>query len=455
MIEISIPEGLRTRIERMRLLREPSHEALHSAIELEERPPPESLARLIAAICAFLLLGLLWSVITRVDIIARASGTVIPAADVIAIQHAEGGNVAAILVREGETVTAGQTLLRLAPASTESQRNQLSARRASLVLSVERERAVADGRAPDFGTVIEGFEPQKAEEQLRYEADRASTTQQRNVLASQLEQQRAEAKRLDNQITAFERDRKAVEEELSVKRGLFKKGLSTRDRVYSAQRDASDLENRLVNLRDERIRTDRSIAEAQHKLAESDSEVRAKARTKANELLAELAETDQQLGSAEDRAARLAIKAPAAGIVKGLTVKSINAVVRPGETILEVVPTGERMIVRAQVRPQDIGNVRPGQTADVKIGAYDFATYGSLSGRVERISASTFQDQAGAPFYEAAIGLDKDYYGKDPMRLKVLPGMTAEVDVKLGRRSILSYLLRPVTRGWTDAFHER
>jgi HlyD family type I secretion membrane fusion protein len=440
---------------RLRLLREPSHEALNGAIELEERPPPESLTRLVGILCALMIFVVLWSVVTRVDVVVRAGGAVLPAGDIIAIQHAEGGNVAEILVSDGEAVTAGQPLIKLAPSVTQAEQNRLLARRAALLLTIERERAVAEGRAPDFGGVVVGHEAQKLEQELLYKAAREAGREQRNVLASQLAQRRAEDERLLTQIRALERDAAIAEEELRVRKGLFKKGLTTRDRYYSAQRDASDLQARLANLRGERAELANSIAEAQHKLAELDSDMRARAREKISQSLAELEEVEQALASASDRTRRLTITAPVDGIVKGLVAKSLNAVIRPGEMIAEIVPVNERMVVKAHVRPQDIGQVRVGDPVEVRVLTFDFTTYGSLDGTVERISASTFQGEDGQAYYSAIIALKKAYFGKDPRLARVFPGMTAEIDIKTGRRSIMSYLLKPVTRGWNSAFRER
>jgi HlyD family type I secretion membrane fusion protein len=402
-----------------------------------------------------MILIIVWSLVTHVDVVVRAAGEVTPAGDVIAIQHAEGGNVAEILVGDGEAVAAGQVLLRLAPADTLSERNRFLARRATLVLTIERERAVAEGRTPDFDGVVTGFEAQKLEQRLLYNAERNADIEQRNVLASQLAQQRDEDERLANQIKALEQDAANAEEELQVRARLFKKGLATRDRYYTAQRDASDLRARLANLNDERARNANSVAEAQHKLAENDSDIRAKAREKAAQSLSDLEEVEQALASASDRTRRLNITSPVAGVVKGLVVKSLNAVVRPGETIAEIVPTGARMVVTAQIRPQDIGQIRAGDPVDVRVLTFDFTTYGSLAGTVERISASTFQSEEGRTYYKGIIALKKAYFGKDPAAARVLPGMTAEVDIKTGRRSIMSYLLKPVTRGWNSAFRER
>lgn len=439
---------------RLKLLRNPGYTALNQAIELEEMPPPRSLKRLISIVCGFIGLGLLWAMVTHVPIVARADGQVMPAGDVIAIQHLEGGIVSEIAVEEGETVKASQTLVRLAPLDTESQFKQLTSRRASLVLSIERQRAIAEGRAPAFDKAIDGFVAQKSEQASFYTAQLETAKAQQNVLASQLAQRRSDLERLKNQIEGLERDVASAEAELEVREGLFKKGLTTRDRFYAAQRDTSELKNNLINTQDELSRVTSEITEAEQRLAEFDNQTRSDAREAVNKLVAELGEVDEALTNLKSRKDRLNIQSPVTGIVKGLTVQSVNSVVKPGETILEVVPTGDRMVVTANVKPQDIGRIRAGQRVDVRVAAFDFATYGSLTGKIERISASTFQDQRGNFFYKARIELDKAYFGRKPNRNRVLPGMTVEVDIRTGVRSIMSYMLKPVARSWQSAFHE-
>ncbi|MEL7029433.1 MAG: HlyD family efflux transporter periplasmic adaptor subunit, partial [Pseudomonadota bacterium] len=197
------------------------------------------------------------------------------------------------------------------------------------------------------------------------------------------------------------------------------------------------------------------ILEAAKKIEEFDSQTQSELRQAKADLNLELAEVEQGLADFGGRSARLTMTAPASGVVKGLTVNAVNAVVQAGETVLEIVPIAERMVVSAQVSPAEVSRVQPGQPASVRVAAYDSSSYGSLDGVVELVSASTFQDERGETFYRAIISLEKAHFGEDPARNKVLPGMSVQADIKTGSKSILGYLLKPVSRGWSNAFHER
>lgn len=159
---------------------------------------------------------------------------------------------------------------------------------------------------------------------------------------------------------------------------------------------------------------------------------------------------DNELG----REGRLDIKAPVAGIVMGLSVKAINAVVKPSEALMQIVPTNEPLVVMADVQPQDIAYVALGQHATVRISAFDYSTYGTLSGTVDRISAATFSDRDGREFYKIRVRLERDYFGSDTNANRVIPGMDAQADVKTGERSVLTYLLKPVARTLDTALRE-
>lgn len=163
----------------------------------------------------------------------------------------------------------------------------------------------------------------------------------------------------------------------------------------------------------------------------------------------------QSLVRLQDRVQRLQITAPVGGIVQGLTVTSINAVVEPGQVILRVVPVDDELIVESRISPRDIGHVHPGQQADVRFDSYDYARFGSISGTVRRISPSTYLDEHRNPYYRAEIRLSKYYLADQPAALRIIPGMTVQADIRTGSKSILDYLVKPISRGFATAFRER
>jgi HlyD family type I secretion membrane fusion protein len=439
---------------RVRLLYDPGVVPLNQAIELEERAPSNAGTQLVFAICALVVLSVLWAVLTRVDSVANAHGRVVPAGDVVAVQHLEGGVIAKILVAEGEHVKVGQPLLRLAALDTEGRLGQWHAKRAAHLLAIEGQRAFIERRLPKFEGVVPGFENQKAEQSALYTARVQALETQRMVLTSQLEQRRSEVGRLSAQVKALSRDVESAESEVTMRGTLFEQKLTTRERLFNARRDASDRQKQYMNTRDQYGRTANEVIEFERKLKELDAGSQAEAQTAISQHTSDLAEVEAVLKNEQGREGRLTVKAPVSGIVMGLVAKSINAVVRPGDTLMEIVPTQEALVISADVVPQDIAQVTLGQRADVRVSAYDYATYGTLQGKVSRISATTFSDPEGRQFYKVRIQLDRDYFGANPHDARILPGMDVEVDVKTGSRSVFAYLVKPVSKVWNTALRE-
>jgi len=439
---------------KVKLLFDPGVVPINLAIELEERPPSKSWSQLVYGICGLIVLAVLWSAVTRVDIVTNARGRVVPAGELVAIQHLEGGVIAEILVSEGEQVRKGQTLLRLAPLDTEGRLEQLRTKRAAHLLAMEGERAIFEGRTPSFEKIVTGFLKQKAEQMSLFNARMQALEAERTVLSAQTAQRESEVARLSSQLIVLRRDSQIAEEELVMRQDLFNRKLTTRDRFYGAQRDAADRQKQRMNARDQLVTAERELSEYERKLKELDARTRAEAQEAIAKQTAELGEVEAALSNEQGRARRLNLTAPVTGLVSGLSVKAINAVVKPGETLMELVPTQDPLIVMAQVTPQDIGQVELGQRADVRVSAFDYAMFGTLEGKVDRISATTFADQDGRQFYRVRVRLARDYFGDSPKEGRLLPGMEVEVDVKTGARSILAYILKPVTRTWDTALKE-
>lgn len=439
---------------KVKLLADPGVVPLNQAIELEERPPAASLTQLVYALFGLIALALLWAMLTRVDVVTNAPGRVAPVGDTVAVQHLEGGVIADILVAEGEHVRKGQPLLRLAALDTEGRLEQLQAKRAAHLIAMEGERAIVEDRAPAFDKIVGGFVRQKAEQLLLYNARKQAVEAERTVLAAQKSQRESEVARLSSQLIVLRRDERIAQEELALRTDLFERKLTTRDRYYGAQRDAADRQKQRLNARDQLSRAEGELAEYDRKRTEFEARTRAEAQASIAKHTADLAEVDAALRNEQGRAKRLNLTAPVAGIVSGLAVKAVNAVVKPGETLMEIVPTDVPLVVIAEVAPQDIAQISIGQHADIRVSAFDYATFGTLEGKVDRVSATTFADQNGRQFYKVRVRLARDRFGEGPRAARILPGMEVEADVKTGARSILAYMLKPVTRTWDTALKE-
>ena len=429
---------------------------LVQSIRLEESPPPRVLRTLILLITLLLGAAIVWAAITPVNEVAKAQGEVVPAGSIQAVQHLEGGIVSEILVRDGDIVEAGDILMRLSPSSTRAELDQIAARRASLLLEAERLRAFAANRQPDFEAIGAGHDELVRDQQAIHTVQETSRDRQLAVLNTEVERTNAELALLSNRLAALRRQEALLVEELEILRALAADGIEPAVELLGSERELERLGAEIGGTVDSIFVTENALAAAIDRVDELEVRLRSDALTAMGDVTAELAEVSQTLVRLNDRVDRLDIRTPVRGIVKGLEVRTINAVIAPGELIMEIVPLADELVVEARVSPRDVGHVEAGQRAEVRVSSYDFARFGSVAGEVRQISAATFLDEAtGEPFYRVVVALEQDHVGTQPERNRIIPGMTVEADILTGAKTILEYLLRPVYRGLTGAFHER
>lgn len=428
---------------------------LVQSIELEETEPPHILTTASFVMCAIVFAALAWAAITKVDQVASATGQITPAGSIQAVQHLEGGVVKEILVRDGDVITEGTPLIRLSPIEAQADLDQLRGRAAKNALELERNRALIDGRRPEFDEQVDGFHNLKLDQMALYKNQIKNTASQKAVFEAQLEQRLADQRRLKNRLTALETDKKLLDQELATRQKLFDDGLTTRLALLDIQRQHASAAVDIKETFDQMRGADEAVIEAETRIIEFENKTRTDILAQIGELGGELAETNESIKRADARADRADIRSPIDGVVKGLAVNAVNAVVQPGQTLLEIVPTGEELVVEAELQPQYVGQVYIGQEVDVRINSYDFATFGSIKGKLRRISASTFQTERGELYYRAIVELEKNYVGGNPDQHHILPGMTVQANIITGEKSILDYLLKPVYRGFSQSFTEK
>jgi len=428
---------------------------LIQSIELEESEPPKLASALVYTICGLASAAIIWAAITQVKETAVAEGKVIPKTEIQAIQHLEGGIVSEIHVREGDIVQAGDLLLKMSPTVTQSRLDQLQERQASILLEMERFRAIASDREPAFDDIVTGYNGLKENQAAIFINQREASRRERDVLQRQLDQELSEEKRLEAKVKSLQVDLKLLQDELATQTELFEKGLSTRLSFLNSQRQESQVRGSIDETLELLNAVKSSIAEAQERIGEIDSSGRSDALSRVGELRAELGEVQQQLEGMQYLANRLEISSPVDGIVQAMTLKAVNAVAQPGETLLEIVPIDDELLIEARINPADIGHVQLGQDVDIKLSSFDFVIYGSVPGVLERLSATTFQTPEGEQYYRALIKPERMYVGPNPEMNQLLPGMVVSASVNVGEKSILAYLLKPLYRGFSQAFRER
>jgi HlyD family secretion protein/adhesin transport system membrane fusion protein len=427
---------------------------LSQPLTVDEVGPPRLLAQSVTVGCVLIVGLIVWAGVAEIRETALAQGQVMPAGSVNLIQHLEGGIVAEVVVGNGDIVEEGQTLIRLESAGAEAELEQLRARAASLALESARLRAFVTGRPADFSAGDRHLDL-AADQAAILEIQNEARRDQRAVLLSRISQREAQAAALKIQQESLEAQIAFLEEEREIQRKLFEKGLVSRIEFLGTERGVIKTRGEIAGVIGKLAAARAAVQEARDELAELDSGLRNAALEEIGEVNSELAQVREAQARLIDRVGRLEIAAPERGIVKGLTVNTIGGVIGPGETILEIVPLDDLLVAEVRISPRDIGHLNPGQEAQVRVSSYDVTRFGSVDGRLKQLSASTFEDEEGEPYYKGVVELAQAHVGGESGRNLILPGMVVDVAINTGSKTLLHYLLRPVSRGLDGAFRER
>lgn len=375
--------------------------------------------RMIWIIAGAVVIFVLWAAIAWVDEIVRAPGNVVSSSRPQIIQNLEGGILAALNVAEGDTVEPGQTLARLYGTQYQSAVDELQDQIAGLEIRKHRLEAEMAGRSD--------FDPPAA-------------------LAARLPQ-----------ITASERGL------LAARQGDFIARREGAKQVLEQAANELDLLERMLKLEVapliEVTRARKAHRDAENRYSDTITQMELERAKEFSDTLKDLTSLRQNLTAAQDQLNRTALTAPMRGVVNKLSVTTIGGVVRPGEEILQIVPLDGEMFIEARVRPENIASVQPGQTATIKLSAYDYTIYGSLQGKVTLVSADTFTDERsraadGDPHYKVMVSVDLSNLSGRQSQLEIRPGMQAEVELQTGGKTVLTYLTKPLYKS-REALRER
>jgi adhesin transport system membrane fusion protein len=373
----------------------------------------------IWAIAATLVIFLLWAAFAWVDEIVRAPGQVVSSSRPQIIQNLEGGILAELNVAEGDIVEEGQILARLYGTQYQATVDELDDQIAALDIRRLRLEAEMEGKAEfDLPPDLEARVP-------------AIAASERALLSARLTEYQA---RVDGAGAVAEQTAK----ELELVQRMFDREIAPLIELTRAKKAHSDAKN---------------------KLSEAITTTEKERATDYSKTQGELASLRQQRKLSQDQLSRTTLLAPLRGVVNKLSVTTIGGVVRPGEEILQIIPLDEELFVEAKVKPRDIAAVRMGQTATVKLSAYDYMIFGSLKGTVTFVSADTFKDEhARNPdaetHYKVTLAVDRGQFTERQKSLEIRPGMQAEVELQTGGKTILTYLTKPLYKA-NEALRER
>jgi multidrug efflux pump subunit AcrA (membrane-fusion protein) len=373
------------------------------AILLEEAAPPVYWQTTVKLIAYSLGAFFIWALFANLDVVATAPGQVMPVQAVKIIQHVDGGRIAEIAVVDGQEVKEGQVLMRLNDTEAGAEYQTLSAKYWGLYTRVERLRALLGDRKADFSTVPEQYKQVVAEQEFTLKTSK-------------------------DQIAQLEAEIKILGEVSSIRGDLAKEKLATRVQALDAQRNLSQAQAELLRYRK----------------ANMDD---------LNTSTGELAQTEEQMTKLKDRLQRVDVVSPVDGVVQDLKFRTIGGVIPPGATLMNVVPLDGKMHAEVRVQPTDIGFVKKGEDARLKLGTYDFMRYGTVTGQVVMVSSFSSLDEKSNPYFKVIVSIPQNFVGDKAKTIE--PGMTVQADIITDRQSVLKYLLRPIYVAFSQGMRER
>jgi adhesin transport system membrane fusion protein len=399
-----------------------------------------------------------WAHTTVIDEVAIAPGRIVPQGKVKTVQHLEGGIIKELNINEGQQVQKGAALMTLTLGVGKLNRKELETELDGYRLMEARLMAETQGaKILKFPKASAQRRPQIAErEQTTFAARRSELSGQISVIRKQIKQKELSIESLLTRRDAASSKLDIAEENQSLAEDAMNRGMGKRSEYLEL---SSEVENLLGEIRtiDAEIPAARAdIEEARARLKETSLKYKSKSSEQLSKVAREISRIEKVLNEATEQQRRTVIRAPIDGTVKNLKYTNINAVVRPGEAIMEIVPTHDNLVVEAQLSPTDRGYVQLGLAANIKVTAYDFVQYGALKGKVIQIAPDTDKTENGIPYYRVVIGTERTFLeGKNNQRLPITTGMETQVDIITGQRSVLEFFLKPLLRLKDEAFRER
>jgi adhesin transport system membrane fusion protein len=424
---------------------------------------PQTSKLILYSTLALLVVGLIWAYFASLDEVKRGNGKVIPSRQIQTVQSLEGGIVTEILVREGMSVKQDQSLVRIDDTNFSSQYGEVRERRGSTAARVTRLEAQATA-VPKlvFTEALIQENPRAVDtEQAVFEAQMRKLAQDIEVIEKQTNQKQQELAEFTASEAKLTQTLQFLSREVQLTRKLYEQRVVPEIEMLRLEQRAADLRGQLEIVKASMSKSQASVQEAQARITHARTAFRAQAEDDLAKSRADLAVLDENIKAAQDKVRRTDLRSPVTGIVNKLNVTTVGAVVAPGGAVMEIVPMDDTLLVEGRIKPQDIAFIHANQDAVVKLSAYESSIYGSLKGKVERISADTIIDDKGdkndrgETYYRVIVRTEKNHLGPEEKPLPVIPGMVTTVEVLTGKKTVLEYLLKPARTLRDEALRER
>ena len=411
-------------------------------------------AKKIARVAVFVIVALIvWAAFARVDEVTRGDGRVVPSRQLQVLQSLDGGVVEQILVHEGDKVEAGQVLLTIDPTRASSTLADSEAQGFALEARAARLRALAQGTS--FLPPVPANDQERAlleGEKRLYDSRVTELQTQVSIVHQQLSQHEQELAEVQAKRATAQHALELSTQELNQTRPLLATGAVSEVDILRLERDVSKNKGDVDQSSAQIGRAQAAIQESNRKIQETELAFRNEAGRDLAEAAGKLNALNRGALGLADKVQKAQVKSPVRGRVQRLLANTIGGVVQPGKDIVEIVPLDDSLVLDARVQPRDIAFIHPGQKANVKFTAYDFSIYGGLDADVENISPDTVIDEKGNAYYLVRV---RTHLSSFDEKLPIIPGMTAEVDILTGQKTVLSYLLKPVLKVKSYALRER
>lgn len=397
-----------------------------------------------------------WASVSEVEEVTRGDGKVIPSGQIQMVQNLEGGIISKILVQVGDQVKKGQLLLSIDETRFSSSFQQNRVKYLSFKAKAARLTAEASGKTFMVPEDVVKEKPQIARREKELYQSRIKEFQSSLAIRrEQIIQRKQELRELNTKLTELTRTNRLIQKELELTKPLVGEGAVSEVEVLRLERQASEMAGEIATTKDAIPAAESKYQEAQIALNEIRLGFYNKAKAELNDVLAQLEEFSATEIALKDRLRRTSVRSPVNGTINRILVNTVGGVIQPGMDLIEIVPMDETLLVEAKIKPSDIAFLRPKQKAKVKFTAYDFTIYGGLDAELEHISADSITDEQGNSYYLVNLRTKKNYLGKEKDPLPIIPGMVTSVDILTGKKTILSYLLKPVLRAKYMALRER
>ncbi|MFZ8143310.1 HlyD family type I secretion periplasmic adaptor subunit [Alteromonas macleodii] len=408
---------------------------------------------LLYLVSLVLFLLVVWSYFAEIDEVAKGDGKVIPSQQLQVLQSYDGGIVQDILVREGQTVEAGQVLLKVDPTRFLSSLEENTTQFAALAAKVQRLSALTQGDVLRFNRELREQAPTIVDNERKlYNSNLAELDEVAAGSDSRIMQRRQDVEEERANLSQYQNVLSLSKKELSVTKPLLASGAVSEIEILRLERQIVELEG---NITKSKVAIERGLNAIEEEIIKKE-EARLKLVNRWNQELteatAEMATLQQSQTSLEDVVSQAALRSPINGTVQRLLINTIGGVITPGSAVVELVPQDDQLIVEAKVSPKDIAFIREGQQAILKFSAYDFTIYGGMSAEVQHISADAITNEKDETYYLVRLETKKSIADE---ALDILPGMIVQVDILTGKKTVLNYILSPLFNVTASALRER